>query len=52
MFAAEYPVGRRYRSTAVATVLQVPALSSKCGRCYKLRGDEGDSSRLVSVFKC
>jgi len=35
-FAAEHPVGRKYRSIAVGgraagAVLQAPALSSKCG---------------------
>jgi len=30
-FAAERPLGTRYRWTAGSAVLQAPALSSKCG---------------------
>jgi len=42
-FAAQFPAGRRYRSTAAGVLLQAPALSSKRGSVI-LRADGG---RLV-----
>jgi len=39
-FAAQFPAGRRYRSTAAGVLLQAPALSSKRGSVM-LRADGG-----------